>query len=1377
MGASNVRCQWLVLSACLAGPLLPACAAAADRPVVHPGWTVQHWDVENGLPVNSINAMVRDARGFLWLATMDGLVRFDGVEFKVFDPLNSPGLAGSRLMVLERDGEDALWTATEDMRLVRYSAGTFRSFGPGDGLPHDAVTALSVTETRVWVGTQRGVARWNGHRFESLPDSRWHESTSAILDSEDGTIWLGSESGRLLRLTPDGSSQSAIVPGRVWHIVPHAADGVWVAHNAGLSRWNGTELVAEAAVDFGVQRLAPAGRALYLASPKHLHRWEADRLSQPTPVTPGSGRERLAKVEPSGAWLNAAAGLMRDGELVLSPRFPITDWLPDAGGAVLVATAGDGLYRVAPNAFERPAGPASLREASTYPIVAAPDSAIWIGTNGQGLYRLMPDETEARRVAPETAPGIVLSLLPEDGKNAWIGGEGLWRLDAGVAHRRGIPNELGTATVRSLFRDGLGRLWAGTDDRGVWRLEHGSWRQLELPAALGWVRVRVMAERDGYLWLGTNGFGLLRFHESHGFETLADGESGRLIRALDFDAQGRLLIGTEGRGLCRLDRPDQALRPGAMRCLNRHDGLPHDGVHQLVRGAGDAFWMSTNRGIFSIGQADLDAAFNGGHLAARILTGADGMPDSETNGGVQSAGTVDARGRLWFPTMRGPVALDTRRLPESPPPPMAVIEHLTTASGTLHPGRSTLNLPVGERNLRLGFTAPDLASGAAVRFETRLLGLEEDWQPIGNRREVDFTNLAHGTYRFEVRARAGQRPAGPATGLDMTIPPLLHETPAFRLASVLMLLVLAWLVWGWRMRRMRQVQLRLEYEVEQRTRELSAATEDARRARDQIARQAQRLESLDEEKREFFANISHEMRTPLTLLLGPLEQGQSDPGSMLKQWPLMQRNARRLNRLVEQILDLQRIEGGTLAIEPELRDLAGWARSVADLFRPLAVSRGIDLQMSGPPAGVLAWFDPAQMEKVLGNLLSNAIKHCRSGDRVDVGVARHGETAWLQVGDTGPGIAAEHLPRLFDRFYRAVPSGFQIEGTGIGLALARELALLHGGDLSVDSALGEGARFTLQWPARAMDGHLLSPALVAAPRTPDPPSEFQIETEVATDDAPRILVVDDNADLRRWLCQSLGARYAIDEAEDGESALERMRSCLPDVVVSDWMMPGMDGIALLERIGANADYNSVPVIVLSARAEVDDRIRGLDAGAVAYLRKPFRIEELQSQIDSLLAMRLRLRRASEGAPTPMPVRNNESAWLRRLREVIDANLHDPDFGVEALAIRSAIGRTGLFRRLKEEAASSPSELLREARLQRGAALLDERAGSVSEIAYAVGFNSIDGFTRAFVARFRQRPSERLARAHQQRTDHGETLGCQPNGHAPDIEPRARREAG
>lgn len=1211
-----------------------ALATAPSSVAGHPDWTTHHWGVGQGLPVNTINAMVRDRDGFLWLATMDGLVRFDGASFEIFDTLNSPGLAGNRLLVLQRDGDNGLWMTTEDTRLVRYRSGRFKTLGHADGLPHEAVIALSAGDQAVWVGTREGAARWTGAGFKALSAALWNEATTAIFQAGDGEVWLGSESGRLLRWRPDGTSQTLTVTGRVWQMASDGQGGVWIAHDAGLARWDGTRLIIEPWVDFGVQRLLQVGPILYLAFEAGLYRLERGRRPEFVGAFRGSGRERIAAIDEAGTWLNLTDGLIRNGELILAPRFVVSDWLADDADGVLVATAGDGLYRLGPNAFNRPAGPEALLEAPVYPIVEAPDGAVWIGTSGQGLYRIALGERVAQRIAEAAAPDVVYSVLPDEGEQAWIGGEGLWRLDADTVHQQEIPEDLRMPTVRLVYRDARQRVWVGTDEHGLWQLEAGSWQRMAGPTGEDISRARVVAERDGMLWFGTNGDGLLSFDEALGFEALGEGRPGRLIRALHFDTQGRLLVGTEDRGLCRLDRPADGPNDSNLRCLDRRDGLPSDGIHQILPDSAGSLWMSTNRGIFSISGEVLDHAFDGGQLSARLLTEADGLPDREANGGVQSAGMVDAPGRLWFPTMRGPVALDTARLPAPSVLPRTVIEELVNPNGLFVPDQASVDLPVGVRNLTLRYTAPDFRVGSALRFETRLVGLEPGWQPVGERREVDYTYLPHGAYRFEVRALADDGQGGSIAGLDLVIPPFFHETFLFRLGFVLLLLALAWLAWRERERSLVLDRARLESQVHARTEALSEAKLDAERGRDQIARQAERLERLDEEKRAFFANISHELRTPLTLLLGPLEQGRHDPDSLAGQLPLMHRNARRLNRLVEQILDLHRIEGGQLSVEPELHDLVAWARSTTGLFRSLAESRDMSISFDGPPEGVLAWFDTNQMDKVLGNLLSNAIRYCRSGDAVAVQVARKGETAIVEVSDTGPGLAAVHLPRLFERFYRAVEHGSPIEGTGIGLALARKLALLHGGDLRVDSTEGAGARFCLRWPARAVDGRLAAAPTLADAQEPDPTKARRLaQARVpAGRDAARILVVDDNPDLRQWLAHVLGERYVVDEAADGQSALTVMQAHLPDLVVSDWTMPGMDGMALLARMRDTPELKALPVIMLSARAEIGDRLRGLEAGAVAYVQKPFHADMLLAQIETLLRQNLRLREALAGSP-------------------------------------------------------------------------------------------------------------------------------------------------
>lgn len=1316
-----------------------------ERVLPHPGWTGLRWSVEDGLPVNSINAMVRDADGFLWLATMDGLVRFDGFEFLVFDTRNAPGLAGNRLIVLRNDGENALWMTTEDTRLVRYHNGVFRTVGRDDGLPHHSVTALSTSPQAVWVGTREGAARWVDGRFEALPAEHWREPTSAILEPGDGSVWLGSESGRLLHLRPDGSHQTRSVPGRIWQIEDDGQGGVWIAHDLGLAHWVGAQLIPTITGSM-IQRLRQLDGTLLLTSEDGLHSFEQGDMQHLAPSLQGSGRERLASVDERGRWINTGASLLLDDEPVLTPRFKITDWLSDEAGDLLVATAGDGLYRISPNAFDLPSGPASLLDAPTYPIVQAPDGAIWIGTLGQGLYRIEPGNDEARRVAEDTAPEVVYSLLPAAGDYGWIGGKGLWRLEAGQAHQRDIPPALHQTSVRMLHLDARQRLWIGTDERGLWLFEQGLWRRQPLPAGLESVKVRVAAEQAGTLWFGTNGYGLLRLSESGTFESLLQERPGRLIRALKFDRAGALLIGTEDQGLCRLGRPVDAIDQ-TIQCLNRSDGLPADGIHQILPDADGRLWMSSNRGVFSIREADMETAFNGGALAVNHLTEAHGMPDREANGGVHSAGAVDREGRLWFPTMRGPVALDTRRLLKPARPPAAVIKQLASSSGPIPLRDSLVTLPQGERTLEMRFTAPDFSAPEALRFETRLIGLQPDWTAVGQRREVDYTNLQHGHYRFEVRASRSDGRPGPIAAIDLEVPPFIHETTAFKTAISLILLTAVWLLWRWRERSLVRDRQRLAQQVKLRTRELSEAKQAAERSRDQMARQAERLAVLDEEKKSFFASISHELRTPLTLILGPLEAARTDPTVLTKQQPLLYRNARRLNLLVDQIVDLHSIEGGQLRVSPDLHDLVAWSRSISELFEPLANRHRISLRVQAPEAGVLAWFDAGQMEKVLSNLLSNAIKYCRPGDEVTVAVTRKSEQARLEVRDTGPGIASRHQDRLFDRFYRAVPHDSPIEGTGIGLALARELMLLHGGDLRLDSAPGQGARFFLHWPARACDG-----ALEPEPKAmPEASSELGLEPVSETVAGPpgtttRILIVDDNADLRQWLTHILSERFEVDQASDGQGALQRMAERLPDLIVSDWMMPGMNGLELLETLREHPEFKTLPVIMLSARAKCDDRIQALAAGAVAYLPKPFQAEMLKAQIDALLGLSLRLRAALAAEPIELDQAPGESSWMHRLRKIIAAHLHDPDFGVEALAAQLNIGRTGLFRRIKDETGSSPSALLREARLLRAAELLDMRHGSVSEIAYAVGFCSLDGFTRAFIQRFNQRPSERLARS-------------------------------
>ncbi len=1322
------------------------------------GWSSHHWGVQHGLPVNSINAMAQDEKGYLWLATMDGLARFDGLKFEVFDSASHPGLVSNRLVVLERDG-DALWLLSEDNRLIRYADGEFVTMSRASGLPDERVTVFHRKAGRWWAGTVRGAAWWDGTRFHALDPDHWPEQTQTISSDNDGAVWLGSPNGRVVRWL-DGQIDLDLDLGEaVWTLAPDMKRGMWIGHRGGVSQWRDGALEPLPQPPGGIKdviRIEQAGKdEKYLHGSVTLYRFAGGQMEVLTENLNRSGREQLLLPLPGsdGMLVNFGSELRQNGKTVFSGPSRIDALLVDREHNVWVATAGDGLYRLRANPLTHFGTHPELGTTPAYPIVTDADGQVWVGTGGAGFFRIDGDSRILERPPGEHPITVVYSLLPpdRDGGAAWIGGLGLHSWHDGEYSQDGLPPRLSLAMVRALYRDRDGVIWAGTEADGLWCLDKDQWHQVEVPAPLSSARVRVMTEdTDGNLWLGTNGDGVLRYSQGR-FEAIGKdhGLASRLVRALHLDASGRLWIGTETRGLCRIRNPADPPASLAVGCIDRDLGLLHHGIHQILPDGLGHFWMSTNRGIFRVAVAHLDEvldAVEGGRsarLAPEKIIEAEGLPNREANGGVQSAGTVGPDGRLWFPTMGGPVAIDPRKIDEHQLVPDAVIEGLIFDHELQQPRASTLELPVGRRDLSFIYTAPSFVDPSNLHFEYRLIGYEPVWQSARTRRRIDFTNLPHGSYQFEVRALAAAGTPGAIATQAFELPPRLIETGLFR--SAVLALVFGLLVLTWRLRehRNRAERVRLESLIAERTAELDRQRTDAECARDELARQADRLRTLDREKREFFASISHELRTPLSLLIGPLDQVEQDPQLLVEQVPLMRRNARRLNRLVEQILDLQRIEAGQMRVSTELHDLAVWTESLVDLFRPLASQRGIELELLTPAEGILAWFDALQMDKVLGNLLSNAIKYCRPGDRVEIRIARDGEQAQIRVSDTGPGISARHLPKLFDRFYRAEIPGSPIEGTGIGLALSRELMLLHGGEIEAESHPGAGTVFTLQWPARASDGHVDQATTDTVNPLPKPTVEIERQASAGR---KRLLLVDDNVDMHDWLESALGQDFIVDLAGDGVEALERIDQALPDVIVSDWMMPNMDGIEFLEALHRRADCAGLPVIMLTARGEVSDRTGAHRAGALAYVAKPFNLEMLRAQVDSVLEQqqRLRLRLAAEAAHGTGPEPAERSAFCSRVLAAIDRHLHDPEFSVGGLAKELAMDRTALFRKLRRELDVTPSGLLRERRLEKAAELLGMRMGTVSEVAYAVGFGSLDGFTRAFRRRFGEPPSASIA---------------------------------
>jgi signal transduction histidine kinase/DNA-binding response OmpR family regulator len=581
------------------------------------------------------------------------------------------------------------------------------------------------------------------------------------------------------------------------------------------------------------------------------------------------------------------------------------------------------------------------------------------------------------------------------------------------------------------------------------------------------------------------------------------------------------------------------------------------------------------------------------------------------------------------------------------------------------------------------------------------------------------------------------------------------------------------------LREKEEVQQNANQQLTRRAAELERAYAELR---DSLATSEQ-LKSLDELKTNFFTNISHEFRTPLTLILGPAEDlatDNPDPATR-RSGGLIFRNAQRLLRLVNQLLDLSKLEAGAMELLPTAGDAASLARQQAATFASLAEARGVQFRTEGPVRLPLV-FDAPKLETILSNLLTNALRFTPDGGEVVLGwralPATDSEPAAVEftVRDTGPGIAASQLPQLFNRFYQgASPSvpGAQ-PGTGVGLTLVKELTELHGGTVAVSSPPGQGATFTVRLPvglvpvggttALHQAGMSDSPLALAALSEEIPASmpAFNDYPEPVAE-ADVVLFIEDNEDVREFVRASLApAGYRLLEAPNGLRGVELALEHVPDLVVSDVMMPALDGYGVVRQLKAHSATSHVPIVLLTAKSAGTDRLEGLETGADAYLGKPFSARELRAQVRNLLALRDRNRSLTQAARhttladapavehldaeapalSAMPrLSAIDRNFLEKVVSTVEANLGDSEFDVDHLSRAVALSRTQVHRKLRALTGQAPAEYIRTARLQRALELLRERAGTVSEISYQVGFGSPAHFSTVFSRQFGYPPSE------------------------------------
>ncbi|MEM1323685.1 MAG: ATP-binding protein [Bacteroidota bacterium] len=781
---------------------------------------------------------------------------------------------------------------------------------------------------------------------------------------------------------------------------------------------------------------------------------------------------------------------------------------------------------------------------------------------------------------------------------------------------------------------------------------------------------------------------------------------------------------------------------GALKILNSDQGLGNNTVASVTVDQDGDRWLGTYNGI-SLVTAE-------GELITNLYE-EDGLANRECN---RYASLTMKDGILLIGTIKGLNIINPQRIKNQLKQAEGLKIFLTSLAHYNRSSRSdtlkryglntleTIDMPASKRYLDLRFAVSNYFKADKNIYAYKLEGLDEDWIPLGNRPQLSLTNMPAGKYRLLIRGGDG---VGNWTSDPLAIN--IHAREYFYRQFwfyPLCLLIIVGLAGLW-ISRLRTL--------------VHEATQKIREDKELIEQQAEQLKELDKAKSRFFTNISHEFQTPLTIILGMANQIGREPELWTqKGLQMIKRNSGNLLRLINQILDLRKLESMAMDIQYIQGDIIQYLQYITESFESYTKSKGLTLHFLTTVPRLQMDYDPDKLMKIIANLLSNAIKYTPAGEDIyfhlDQKEVQGSPFLQIRVEDTGSGIPKEQLPNIFDRFFKAESEDTPGKpGTGIGLALTKELVELLKGSIEVNSALGKGTTFIVSLPITKESSIEQGEVYVEPmPKEEVPIAMPELEPVVvptAQEDLPRILVVEDNKDVQEYIISCLQNNYQLDLADNGEEGVEKAIESIPDIIISDVMMPKKNGYELTAELKEDERSSHIPIVLLTSRVDTESRISGLEKGADIYLGKPFEPRELELHLRNLLETRKRLQQRYALVPPPVdpadPLATTAAAaanpFLEKIQELVEANISETDFGISQLCRGLAMSRSQIFRKVKALTGHSPSVFVRNIRLRKGKALLRTTDLTVSEVAYEVGFSSPNYFSRTFSAAYGFPPAD------------------------------------
>ncbi len=1278
----------------------------------------RHYTVDNGMPSNMIRSIMQDHRGFMWFGTESGLCRFDGNRF---------------------------YTFSRSQRNEGY-------------LPDDYISSIfEDSENRIWLGTDNGVYcydeqegkfvkfRCSAYKIEGL-------MVNNICEDKDHNIWIASRNEGVFKYNLRSKSIThfsfLITEKEIEQIYADSNNNIWVVSRKGnynLFRYNKAK---NCFYTFNLIYKNPADKngflcimederhSLWIGSwEKGLQQFNTDTRIVST-VVPNNSLHGLNHIHNIAEYnldilmIGSDDGLSfyntRTGEYrlvvpdetiaqALSDKF-IYPIVQDKEGGVWIATYYGGINYLAPNTNQFESfSPSRFKNSVSGKVISRfcedPSGKVWVGSDDGGLSLYNPKDGSFVNYNSKLSYSNVHALCM-DGDNLWVGtytgGLNIINTKTG-AHKVYSSNindktTLDGSSIYAILRDKDGTMWV-TSMTGVNRYNRQAdnfVRVKDLEA----LTIDIVQDYQGNLWFATQGKGVFCYNERTGkwknYVANDKAMPGGQVNDLLIDNNHTLWMATSS-GLCKFNPRKDKFEAVSFK-------LPSFNVTGIVEENG-TLWITTARGLVHY------FPYNGKSM---VYNKSDGLQSDEF---IASSILQTSNGQIYIGSVDGFNAFYPHNIfTNSYIPPIAITEISVLGQNIpIHDGE--INLSYQENVFTIQFASLSYNTPQKNKFAYKLEGFDKDWVTSNDQRSATYTNLPAGTYTFKVKGTNNDGVWNEAgTSITIVIHPPFYLTWPFKVLYIIMVLTLVFYAIRWR-------EKQTERKHQENIRELEIEKE----------------KEIHNAKISFFTTIAHEIRTPVSLIIAPLEklmkQLDGMPQSFKSDMSIINRNSQRLLYLVNQLLDFRKVEQGNLIIHFRSNNIYQLLDKVVERFRPSAAQKGINLSINCDDKNVAADIDAEAITKVVSNLMSNALKFTK--DKIEVGsmISDDQQHIIISVVDNGCGIAPDQQQNIFKAFYQT-EDGEMKNGTGIGLHIVKTMVEAHNGTVDIKSAVGQGSTFTITLPLRQefVDDEEepeeltaeTAPIIVASNQPAEPQQKV-------------LLIVEDNVDMLEFLKSNFTDEYQVITAINGKEALDKLSHNFVSLIISDWMMPVMDGIELCKAVRSDSMTSHIPFILLTAKTDNDSKIESMDSGADMHIEKPFSIDYLKACIGNIIELRRMLRQKFSEMPlVPLnSVAENaaDKEFLDTLNQHIEDNFANNQLSIDFLADKMHISRSGLFAKIKSMTDTTPNELIQIIRMKKAAQLLLENKYRINEICYMVGFNNPSYFSKCFQKQFGVKPVE------------------------------------